>query len=383
MKKRKIAVVSEARATYGYIRRLMHLIERSERLELQLIVTGMHLLKEYGFSVDEIVRDGFTPAARVDMYVGGDSPTTWAKSLGVEIQGLAQTFDMLKPDLLLVAGDRAEILAATVTAAYMNIPVAHIQSGDLSGHIDGSARHAITKLAHLHLPSCADSAERVRKLGEEPWRIFNVGAPQLDDVVHGTKLSRDELTGRFGLDFGKPVLLVIQHPVLAEVHLARKQIEETMAAVQDSGHQAIVIYPNVDAAGREIISVIERHRNDPAIRAFRNLDREVFLSLLGAVSVLIGNSSVGILEAPSFKLPALDIGSRQTGRMRACNVITVPEFERDLIRKAIDRALVDREYRSMLETCVNPYGDGNSSERICRILEDIDLAKLLNKHMTY
>jgi GDP/UDP-N,N'-diacetylbacillosamine 2-epimerase (hydrolysing) len=201
MKPRKIAVVSEARATYGYVKRVMHLIERSERLELQLIVTGMHLLKEYGSSINEIVRDGFTPAARVDMYVGGDTPTAWSKSLGVEMQGLAQVFDMLKPDLLLVAGDRAEILAATVTAAYMNIPVAHIQSGDLSGHIDGSARHAITKLAHIHLPACEDSAERVRKMGEEPWRIFNVGAPQLDDVVHGKKLDRNELAKIFGVDF--------------------------------------------------------------------------------------------------------------------------------------------------------------------------------------
>jgi GDP/UDP-N,N'-diacetylbacillosamine 2-epimerase (hydrolysing) len=201
MKPRKIAVLSEARATYGYVKRVMHLIEQSERLELQLIVTGMHLLKEYGSSINEIVRDGFTPAARVDMYVGGDTPTAWSKSLGVEMQGLAQVFDMLKPDLLLVAGDRAEILAATVTAAYMNIPVAHIQSGDLSGHIDGSARHAITKLAHIHLPACEDSAERVRKMGEEPWRIFNVGAPQLDDVVHGKKLDRNELAKRFGVDF--------------------------------------------------------------------------------------------------------------------------------------------------------------------------------------
>lgn len=383
MKKRKIAVVSEARATYGYIRRLMQLIQRSDRLELHLIVTGMHLLKEYGHSVDEMIRDGFTPAARVDMYVGGDSPTAWSKSLGVEIQGLAQVFDMLKPDLMLVAGDRAEILAATVTAAYMNIPVAHIQSGDLSGHIDGSARHAITKLAHVHLPSCEDSAERVRRLGEEPWRIFNVGAPQLDDVVHGKTLDRGELARLVACDFSKPVLLVIQHPVLAEVHLARKQMEETMAAVRESGHQALVVYPNVDAAGREIISVIEHYRDNATIRAFRNLDREVFLSLLGAVSVLIGNSSVGILEAPSFKLPALDIGSRQTGRMRACNVITVPEFDRTIIRREIDRALHDPVYRSALETCVNPYGDGNSSERICRILEEIDLSRLLNKHMTY
>lgn len=383
MTPRKIAVLSEARATYGYIKRVMQLIERSEQLELQLVVTGMHLLKQYGSSIDEILRDGFKPAARVEMYVGGDTPTAWSKSLGVEMQGLAQVFDMLKPDLLLVAGDRAEILAATVTAAYMNIPIAHIQSGDLSGHIDGSARHAITKLAHIHLPSCEDSAERVRKLGEEPWRIFNVGAPQLDDVVHGKKLERAELAKMFDVDFDKPVLLLIQHPVLAEVHLAKKQMEETLAAVKDSGHPALVIYPNVDAAGQDIISVIRQYERVPTIKTFRNLDREVFLSLLTAVSVLIGNSSVGILEAPSFKLPALDIGSRQTGRMRACNVITVPEFDRRLIGQAIERALHDNEFRTALQACENPYGDGNSSERICRVLEEADLGKLLNKQMTY
>lgn len=383
MKPRKIAVVSEARATYGYIKNVMRLIERSEQLELQLIVTGMHLLKDYGSSIDEILRDGFKPAARVDMYVGGDTPTAWSKSLGVEIQGLTQVFDMMKPDLLLVAGDRAEILAATVTAAYMNIPVAHIQSGDLSGHIDGSARHAITKLAHVHLPACEDSAERVRKMGEESWRIFNVGAPQLDDVVHGKKLGRPELSRMFGVNFDQPVLLIIQHAVLAEVHLAKKQMEETLAAVKESGHPALVIYPNVDAAGQEIISVIRQYEQVPMIKTFKNVERDVFLSLLTAVSLVIGNSSVGILEAPSFKLPALDIGSRQTGRMRACNVITVPRFDRGLIGQAIEQALHDTRFRTMLKTCQNPYGDGNSSERICRVLEEVDLGKLLNKQMTY
>jgi UDP-N-acetylglucosamine 2-epimerase (non-hydrolysing)/GDP/UDP-N,N'-diacetylbacillosamine 2-epimerase (hydrolysing) len=265
----------------------------------------------------------------------------------------------------------------------MNIPVAHIQSGDVSGHIDGSARHAITKLAHIHLPACEDSAERVRKMGEEPWRIFNVGAPQLDDVVHGKKIEPAELSRMFGVDFDRPVLLVIQHPVLTEAHLAQAQMEETLAAVRDSGHPALVIYPNVDAAGQEIIKVIRQYEQVPSIKTFKNLDREVFLSLLTAVSVLIGNSSVGILEAPSFKLAALDIGSRQTGRMRACNVITVPTFERGAIGRAIDQALHDRAFRAALQNCENPYGDGNSSERICRVLQEVDLSKLLDKRMTY
>lgn len=383
MKKRKIAVVSEARATYGYIQRLMHLIERSDRLELQLIVTGMHFLKEYGLSLEEILRDGFRPSARVDMYIGGDTPTAWAKSLGVEIQGLAQVFDTIKPDIVVVSGDRAEILAATVTAAYMNIPVAHIQSGDLSGHIDGSARHAITKLAHIHFPACEDSAERVRKMGEEPWRIFTVGAPQLDEVVQGEKLPVEKLSTMFQLDFSQPVLLVIQHPVLTETDAASIQMKETLEAVRETGCQVIVIYPNVDAAGQQIISVIREYEGITTLRAYPNLERKVFLSLLRVVSLLVGNSSTGILEAPSFQLPAIDIGSRQKGRMRACNVITVPEFNRKDIGAAIDTALHDTGFRSELARCKNPYGDGHSSERICKVLEDVDLRRVLIKNMTY
>ncbi|MBE9546457.1 MAG: UDP-N-acetylglucosamine 2-epimerase, partial [Proteobacteria bacterium] len=172
--KRKIAVIASSRATYGYKQKLIGLIQESPKLDLQLIVTGMHLLKEHGLSIREIEADGYPIAAKVDMMVGGNTPSAWAKSIGVEIQGLAQVFSMLNPDLVLVTGDRAEMFAAAATAAYMNIPVAHIQAGDVSGHIDGSARHAITKLSHIHFPSCEDSAKRVERLGEEPWRIFNV-----------------------------------------------------------------------------------------------------------------------------------------------------------------------------------------------------------------
>lgn len=383
MSKRKVAVVTGSRATYGYTRRIMKLIKKSERLDLQLVVTGMHLLKEYGSSVDEILRDGLAPAARVDMTVGGDTPTAWAKSLGVEIQSLAQVFDILRPDVVLLEGDRAEILAAAVAAVYMNLPVAHIQSGDLSGHIDGSARHAITKLAHIHLPSCEDSAERVRKMGEEPWRIFNVGAPQLDDIVRGKRIPPKELGRIFDLDFSAPVVLVIQHPVLTETAEAAAQMRETMEAVKASGLPSLIIYPNVDAAGQEIIKVVREYEGNPMIRARANLDRHVFLSVMAAAAVLVGNSSAGILEAPSFKLAAVNIGTRQTDRMRACNVIDVPEFDRKKILRAIRKALHDRAYLARLRTCANPYGDGHSSERIVKILARVDLDRFLFKRMTY
>lgn len=383
IKKRRIGVITGTRATYGYSRRLMKMIDASPRSELVLIVTGMHLLKEYGYSVGEIERDGLPIAARVDMAVGGDTGAAWAKSLGVEIQGMAQAFDMLKPEILLVSGDRGEMLAATLAAAYMNIPVAHLQSGDVSGHIDGSARHAITKLCHVHFPACEDSAKRVERLGEEKWRIFNVGAPQLDEVVQGKKFTQKELEKKLSISLNQPTLLVIQHPVLIEIAQARQQMRETMEAVKELGYQALVIYPNVDAGGEEIIRVIKEYESLPFVHTFRNIDRIVFLSLLEHVGLLIGNSSCGILEAPSFKLPAINIGERQRGRMRACNVIDVGYSKKEILI-AVKTVLTDKKFKKKLATCTNPYGDGDSSKRILKILEEIDITPaLLDKQITY
>lgn len=383
MTKRKIAVVTGARATYGYSKRLMKLMEQSRDVKLQLVVTGMHLLKAYGYTLNEILKDGFRPTVKVAMPVRGDTPAEWAKSIGVEIEGMARVFDQLKPDLVVVSGDRAEMLGATVAAAYMNLPVAHIQAGDVSGHIDGSARHAISKLAHIHFASCEDSAERLRKMGEEPWRIFNVGAPQLDEVVQGEKLAPLRLAKMFHLDLSEPILMVIQHPVLTETNLAGKQMRETLEAVKKTGYQTLVIYPNVDAAGQEIISVIREYEKVPKIQVHRNIDRQVFLSLLRVVSVLVGNSSCGILEAPSFRLPAVDIGTRQTGRMRACNVISVQNFDCQKILSAIRKSLHDKDFRSSLTCCLNPYGDGRSSERILKILRNVDPKRFLVKRIVY
>ncbi len=381
--KRKIAVIASSRATYGYKRRIIGLIQESEKLELQLIVTGMHLLKEYGLSVREIEADGYPIAARVEMMVGGDSPSAWAKSIGVEIQNLAQVFSMLSPDIVLVTGDRAEMFAAAVTAAYMNIPVAHIQAGDVSGHIDGSARHAMTKLSHIHFPSCEDSAKRVEKMGEEPWRIFNVGAPQLDSILNDPKLSREELNKKLGIDLNQPTALIIQHPALVESDKAYRQVKETMEAVAELKIQAIVIYPNIDSGGLEIIRAIKEYENLAFAHTYKNIERNIFISLLKEVSVVIGNSSCGILEAPSFKLPALNIGNRQRGRMQAGNVINVPH-EHNEIAAAVKKALSDVVFKEQLKTCVNPYGDGKSSERIVKVLSEIECNEtLLDKRITY
>jgi len=383
VKRRKIAVVTGARATYGYNRRIMKLIHESDHIELAVIVTGMHLLREYGLTVQEVERDGLPIGARADMMLGGDTPTAWSKSLGVCVQSLAQVYDMVGPDIVLVSGDRGEMLAATMTAAYMNIPVAHLQSGDLSGHIDGSARHAITKLCHVHFPACEDSARRVERMGEEPWRIFNVGAPQLDEVIHGPKLEPARLTEMLDLKLDEPIVIVIQHPILAEVDHAKDQMMETMEAIEKIGLQTVVIYPNADAAGQEIIDVIRQYEHLSFVRSFRNLERQAFISLLAMASVIVGNSSCGILEAPSFNLATVNIGTRQRGRMQASNVIDVLH-DHEQIADAIRRALWDEGFKAKVRQCVNPYGDGRSSERVVKILSEIPIdQRLLDKQMTY
>jgi len=381
--KRKICILATSRATYGYKKRIIKLINDASDLELQLIVTGMHPLKQYGHSINEILDDGVPITAQIDMMIGGDTPSTYAKSLSVEMQGLVQVFDLCKPDILLVTGDRGEMVIACLTAAYMNIPVAHIQSGDVSGHIDGSARHAMTKLAHIHLPACEDSAKRVEKMGEESWRIHNVGAPQLDEIVQTKKLSKSELGKLFNLNFEEKVLLVLQHPVLVENEKAAQQMEATLKAIKKSGLQTIIIFPNVDAGNESIINIIEEFAKNTLIQAHRNMDRKFFISLLSEISIIIGNSSCGILEAPSLKLPAINIGNRQRGRMQAVNVINTNHDEGEILQ-AIDTALYDKKYLKILENCNNPYGDGYSSERIVEILRKIEINnKLIDKKITY
>jgi UDP-hydrolysing UDP-N-acetyl-D-glucosamine 2-epimerase len=384
VKKTKIAVIASSRASYGYKRGVIRGIHQSDKLELQLIVTGMHLLREHGYSIQEIRGDGFPIAATVEMTVAGDTPSAWVKSLGVEMMSLAQVFASLEPDLVLVTGDRGEMLTASIAAAYMNIPVAHIQAGDVSGHIDGSARHAITKMCHLHFASCEDSAKRVERLGEETWRIFNVGAPQLDTLAETPTMERAALADHFGFDFEQPVMVVIQHPVLLELADTRRQIVETMEAVKALGFQTVVIYPNNDAGGRIIIDTIREYESLPFVRTSRNLDRVVLVNLLRNAAALVGNSSAGVLEGPFLKLPAVNIGTRQTGRLQSTNVINVGHA-RDEITAAARRAVLDPAFRAAVKQCENPYGDGKSSARIVKIFEELAASreKLLDKHLTY
>lgn len=383
--KRKVLVLTGTRAEYGLLKSPMREIQDHEKLSLLVVATGMHLSPRHGRTVQEIREDGFTVDREVLMQVDGDSGKAMAKSLGVGTMNLAEAFDSLEPDIVLVLGDRDEALAAALAAAHMNIPVAHIHGGD-SMHgavIDDSIRHAITKFSHIHFPASRLSAERIRKLGEEEDRIFVAGAPGLDDVLEHSFDDSDDVLDKYGLDPFRPLLLLVQHPVTTQPEQAGEQMAATLEAVEAFDTQVVVIYPNSDAGGEKIIEEIESREFSQPVKTFRSLPRNEYLALMDAADAMVGNSSSGIIEAPSFDLPAVDIGPRQEGRERTENVISVPH-QTDAIRQGISRCLNDSEFLKRAESCSNPYDFGGAGKRIAERLSKISIDdSLRRKKLTY
>ena len=381
--KRKIAVITGTRADYGIFYHVLKEIEKQVALDLKLIACGMHLCPEFGMTINEIEKDGFVIADKFETILASDTGVAMAKSIGLSIISMAQSFERIKPDLVLILGDRGEMLAAATAAIHMNIPGAHIHGGEVTGTVDESVRHAITKLSHLHFPANEDSKQRILKLGEREKNIFVVGAPGLDYIKKTQYLSRKEMLERFNLEDDK-IFLLTQHPVTTERDMVEWQIRETLDAVVELGHQTIVSYPNSDNGGREIIRVIEEYRAKyPFLKVFRNLNQVEYLSFLAIAEVMIGNSSSGIIEAPSFKLPVVNIGSRQDGRLRACNIIDIP-YGKESVKAGINKALGDEIFKKQLENCTNPYGDGNASGKIAQTLSEIRLDReLIQKRITY
>ena len=256
---KKICVIATSRATYGYKRKIIQLIKKDKFLKLQVIVTGMHLMKKYGYSISELKKDKVPISEKIKIFSNMDSNIHFVKGLSKEMSKLSNSFSKLKPDLVLVTGDRAEMFIAAVTAVYMNIPVAHIQAGDLSGHIDGSVRHAITKISHIHFASCKDSAERVKKMGEQNWRVFNVGAPQLDDLIDLRKNTK--INKKINKLLSQKYFLIIQHPVLIEKDETYKNFKNTLIATESfKNYKKIIIYPNVDSGNKKIIQLIKNYK---------------------------------------------------------------------------------------------------------------------------
>lgn len=375
---RKICVVTGSRAEYGLLYWVMKRIQLDPALELQVIVTGMHLSPEFGLTHRVIEEDGFAIDARVEMLLSSDTPTGIAKSMGLGVIGFADALDRLKPDMVLLPGDRFEILAAAQAALVARIPVAHIAGGDVTeGAFDEAVRHSITKMAHLHFVTNEESARRVRQLGEHPDTVFMVGSPGLDHLQRFKPLSREELEQAIGFRFRPKNLLVTFHPATLEPCSPATQFRQLLVALDTFGPDVGLIFtmPNADTDGRGIMGMIEEFgASRPWAGAYASLGQRQYLSAIAQVDAVVGNSSSGVYEAPSFRKPTVNIGDRQKGRIHAASVIDcLPEAA--AIRAAIGKALsLD------CTDVVNPYGDGASSPRIVSILKETpDLKSLLKK----
>ena len=344
-------------------------------------MTNMHLLPAYGNSYKEIEQDGFRINYRVRMAIEGGDHVSHAKSLGVCLAALPDILDVERPDWVVLAGDRGEQLMGAIAACYSYVPVAHIQAGELSGNIDGMTRHAIGKLTHLHLAANQDAADRLVRLGEESFRVFNVGAPQIDEMVAAQYTALGELEQKYSLDLGNNFLLAVLHPVTEEMSKAGEQARIFVEALNQFNCPKIVILPNNDAGSLNVKNAIAKYRTG-TYHLFANLKREDYLGFLKEARCIVGNSSSGLLEAPTFKTPAVNIGRRQDMRFRGANVIDV-SFETNGIINAIERA-VSSEFRTSLSDCVNPYGDGRSSERILDLLMSTNPdSRWMTKTLTY
>jgi len=378
---KKIVYVTGSRAEYGVIRSTLEEIQKHKDLKLSLIVTGMHLSPEFGGTVKEIEKDGFKIAAKIDILPREDTGAAMAKYLGYGVIRITETLEKIKPDIVLVAGDRGETLAAAIAAAYLNIPVAHISGGDITtgGTIDDITRHCITKFAHIHFPATEKSAKIIISMGERPSRVFAVGNPGIPLKYKASKKELESVARQLKLDLTKPILLVIQHPVTTESHLAGRQMRETMEAIKELGMQTVVIYPNADAGAREMIKVINKYRGLHFIQIHKSIPRKIFLPLMAVSSVMIGNSSCALLEAPSFNLPAVNIGKRQEGRERGKNVIDVKPKKEEIIL-AVRKALYDKKFHERVKKSMNPYVKRGAEKNIVKILRKIEISpELLQK----
>jgi GDP/UDP-N,N'-diacetylbacillosamine 2-epimerase (hydrolysing) len=384
--KRRVLAVTGIRSEYDILSSVFRAITARDDLDLQLFVCGAHLAESAGRTVAEIRADGYPIADECLSLLAADDPLGRVKGLAVQMMGLTQTVARLRPDWLLVLGDREESIACALVGAYADVPVVHLCGGDLAiGNVDDQVRHAVTKLAHLHLVTNRESAERVRRLGEQDFRIYDVGNPGLDRLVDEPAIGEAELAAALGLPLraGEPLLAVIQHVISSEHAEGYAQMRATCDALRGLALPTVIIHPNTDAGSDGIRRAIAELAGVPGIVTARNLPRRVFVNLLRRASCLLGNSSAGILEAPTLRLPVVNVGNRQRGRLHAGNVQFVAH-DPAAIAAAVRRAVSDQAYRAEVAAAGTPYGDGRSGPRVARLLAETPIdRKLLVKEMTF
>lgn len=381
---KKVLVFTDTRAEYGILKNTLNKIKQSKELELCIVVTGTHLLKKYGYTVNEILEDGFEIAERIEPVLEQDESVRISVEMGNLLIQLAKVFTTLKPNILLLFGDRYEVLAAAAAAVSMHLPIAHISGGEITeGAMDEQIRHAVTKMAHIHFPGAAKYAENIKKMGEESWRIFNVGDPGIENVKKIAVRNKAELEEELKIEINQKTLLVTYHPVTLEIEALENQIENLIAALSNYQGTKIITYPNSDDGSELIIAKLKEfaHR-DPSVCLVQSLGIERYISVMYYCGAVIGNSSSAIVEAPVLKKAVINIGNRQKGRLMAESIICCGNSSEE-IEAALQKAF-SPEFQKTVQESESLYGEGNTSEEIVKVLENLAIdEKLLKKKLVW
>ena len=376
----KICVVTGTRAEYGLLYWLMKGIDESKKLELQIIVTGMHLSPEFGLTYKEIEKDGFKINKKIEMLMSSDTPSGIVKSMGLGMIGFPDAFSELEPDFLVVLGDRYEVLAAVSSALIFRIPVAHLHGGESTeGLVDEAIRHSVTKMSHLHFVAAEEYKRKVMQLGEQPSNIFLVGGLGIDNIKKLNILDRKDLEKSINFKLGVKNLLITFHPVTLEKDTSKNHIKELLLALETLQNiHLLFTMPNADSDSRIIFEMIEEFVNNHShAKAFKSLGQLRYLSCLKYVDGVVGNSSSGLIEAPTFKIGTINIGDRQKGRIKAESIIDCSPIKKSII-KAFDK-LYSSEFQDKLKAVENPYGNGGASESIVKVFENYSMGKIIKK----
>tara|TARA_A100001015_G_scaffold310412_1_gene411752 strand:- start:4065 stop:5210 length:1146 start_codon:yes stop_codon:yes gene_type:complete len=378
--KKKIFILTERRADYSRFKPILELIKKDKNLDYCLVVTGLHLIKKHGYTINEIKKDNFKISYKFKNFIEKkiDDEKNMIFAISETLKKVTKILQREKPEIVLSGFDIGANFALTVASAHLNIPIAHIQGGERTGSIDESLRHAMSKFSNYHFVANFDAKKRLIKMGEEKKNIFNVGCPSLDALLNEVEVDEKILSKKFNINFKKNFFIVIQHPVTSESNKSKNQILETILAIKKSGTQSLFVLPNNDTGYYQIVKKIQKFN----LNWTETLQLKEYKSLLKKSSILIGNSSSGIHEAATYKIPVINIGSRQNGRLKPMNVINAKSNKNDIFKK-IEFCLNNKKFNKRIKNVKNPYGDGNSAKKIIKIIKKLNFNQSTQKLNTY